>query len=250
MTVTTSSFDLPAQQTPMRTLVAEPNVAGGSFSGLLLFADVFALSEPTVRAAVRLAGYGFVVAVPEFYHRTEPPGTVIPFADREHAFKAAGSTSAADFDADTRTVLDWLAKHPRVRKGALGVTGFCIGGHLAVRAALQPDVAAAVAFYPTGLHENALGAGKNVDTLARVAAGGVKGRIHVVFGTQDAHVPLGAITNIHDAFAASGSRYTLAMYDGEHAFMRDEGERWNPSETDRAYREATDFFRETLGPIG
>jgi len=32
--------------------------------------------------------------------------------------------------------------------------------------------------------------------------------------------------------------------------MRDEGLRWNPSETDRAYADAVGFFREKLGPIG
>jgi dienelactone hydrolase len=40
------------------------------------------------------------------------------------------------------------------------------------------------------------------------------------------------------------------MYDGEHAFMRDEGPRWNPSETDRAYADAVGFFRTHLSPLG
>jgi carboxymethylenebutenolidase len=55
---------------------------------------------------------------------------------------------------------------------------------------------------------------------------------------------------VQAAFAKSGTDYALSMYDGEHAFMRDEGPRWNPSETDRAYTNAVDFLRETLGPIG
>jgi carboxymethylenebutenolidase len=250
MIVATASVDVPAQGTPMRLLVAEPAARGGRYPGLVLYADIFGLTEPTVRAAIRLASYGFVVAAPEFYHRTEAPGTVIPFANREHAFRASESTHTADFDADARTTLDYLAAHPRVRAGGLGVTGFCIGGHLTVRAALEPDVKAAVAFYPTGLHANALGGSSDVDTLARVEAGGIAGRISLVFGAHDPHIPLAAITTIQTAFAASGCDYTLSMYDGEHAFMRDEGPRWNPSETDRAYAAAVEFFRTTLGPLG
>ena len=250
MIVKTSYVDLPADATPMRVLVAEPAANGGRYPAILLYADIFALTAPTVRAAIRFAGYGFVVAAPEFYHRTELPGAVIPFEDREWAFRASSTTLSAHFDADARTTLDYLDAHPRVRSGALGVTGFCIGGHLTVRTALQPDVKAAVAFYPTGLHTNTLGGSTDADTLTHVERGGIAGRISVVFGAKDPHIPLEAITKIQAAFAASGTQYEIAMYDGEHAFMRDEGPRWNPSETDRAYAHAVDFFRETLGPLG
>jgi carboxymethylenebutenolidase len=250
MIVKTSYVDVPAQGTPMRILVAEPAAGGGHFPGILLYADIFALTEPTVRAVMRFAGYGFVVAAPEFYHRTEAPGTVIPFEDREHAFRASQATHTAHFDADARTTLDYLAAHPRVRPGALGVTGFCIGGHLTVRAALQPDVKAAVAFYPTGLHTNTLGGSTDADTLTHVENGAIAGRISLAFGSKDPHIPLDAITKIQAAFAKSGTDYAIAMYDGEHAFMRDEGLRWNPSESDRAYADAVGFFRETLASIG
>jgi carboxymethylenebutenolidase len=250
MIVKTSHVDVPAQHSPMRIFVAEPAATGGHYPGILLYADIFALTEPTVRAAIRFAGYGFIVAAPEFYHRIEAPGTVIPFEDREHAFRAAQATLSEHFDADARTALDFLAGYPRVRLGALGVTGFCIGGHLTVRTALQPDVKAAVAFYPTGLHTNTLGGSTNADTLMHVENGAIAGRISLAFGSKDPHIPLDAVTKVQASFAKSGTEYTLSMYDGEHAFMRDEGLRWNPSETDRAYADAVAFFRETLGSIG
>ncbi len=234
----------------MRLLVAEPATDGGRYPGLVFFSDIFALTPATVRAVVRFAGHGFVVVAPEFYHRTLAPGTAIPFEDRDGAFGAAGAMQTAMFDADSRTALDYLATHERVRAGALGVTGFCIGGHLAVRAALQPDVKAAVAFYPTGLHDGTLGGSTGVDTLERVERGEIPGRITLAFGAADPHIPLAAITAIQTAFARSGSAYYLAMYDGEHAFMRDEGPRYDPAETDRAYANAVDFFDAALTALG
>ncbi|GAC1539049.1 MAG: dienelactone hydrolase family protein [Candidatus Velthaea sp.] len=249
MIVKTSTVDVAAGERPMRVLLAEPAQNGGRFPGLLLFTDIFALTPSMERAVVRFASYGFVVAVPEFYHRTESAGTMIPFAERERAMAAAGATLKEHFDADTRTTLDYLQAHPRVRPGALGVTGFCIGGHLAVRAALQPEVAASVAFYPTGLPDQSLGGSGDADTLAQVATGGLKGKMMLGFGATDPHVPLSAITRIQEAFARSGAAYFISMYDGEHAFMRDEGPRYNASETDRAYADAVAFFRETLGGI-
>ena len=43
-----------------------------------------------------------------------------------------------------------MAQQPGIDR--LSATGFCIGGHLAFRAAFDPRVAATVCFYPTGLH--------------------------------------------------------------------------------------------------
>jgi len=244
MIVTTDFIDLPTADGPMRTFVARPK-AEGSFPGLLVFSDIFQLSGPTVRAVVRLASYGFIVCSPEIYHRIEPPGRVLDFdTDRELALSDAQKTLVHHFDADTRTVLDYLHAHPKVLKGLIGVSGFCIGGHLTVRAALQPDVRAGVAFYPTGLHEDSLGGSRGVDSLARV--GEIRGALLVVYGTEDPHIPVEGRARVVAALRAANVRARISEYDGEHAFMRDEGPRWNASETDRAYAEAVGFFREHL----
>ena len=244
MIVTTDFIDLPTAEGPMRTLVARPK-AEGTFPGLLVFSDIFQLTGPTVRAVVRLASYGFIVCSPEIYHRIEPPGRVLDFdTDRELALSDAQKTLVHHFDADTRTVLDYLHAHPKVLKGAVGASGFCIGGHLTVRAALQPDVRAGVAFYPTGLHEDSLVGSRGVDSLARV--GEIRGDLLVVYGTEDPHIPVEGRARVVAALRAANVRARISEYDGEHAFMRDEGPRWNASETDRAYAEAVGFFREHL----
>src|SRR5574341_1360114 len=150
MIVIEQHVDVPSGGGRMRTLVAAPATPGRS-PGVVLYSDIFQLTGPHVRAARRLAGHGFIVTSPEIYHRLEPPGTVIPFDDagRTRGLDDAQRTAVAEFDTDCRAALDWLARDPRVLPGALGVAGFCIGGHLAFRGALQPDVRATVAFYPT-----------------------------------------------------------------------------------------------------
>ena len=62
-------------------------------------------------------------------------------------------------------MLDLLAGAPT---SGLFVVGFCIGGHLAFRAAFDPRVAATVCFYPTGLQDGKLGA-DDPGSLARAA---------------------------------------------------------------------------------
>src|SRR5438105_8240801 len=140
MIITTEYVDIPVDESPMRMFVAQPK-AEGKYPGILFYSDIFQLTGPMLRATARLAGYGFVVAAPEIYHRLEPPGTVIAFDDdgRTKGLTDASKTTVAQFDRDARAVLDYLAQHPRVAAGQLGVAGFCIGGHLALRAAFNED---------------------------------------------------------------------------------------------------------------
>src|SRR6185295_10976600 len=113
MIINTQYVDLTVDESPMRLFVAAPKQEG-QYPGIISYSDIFQLTGPMLRAATRLAGYGFVVAAPEIYHRIEPPGTVISFDDegRTRGLADAAQTSVADFDADCRAVLDYLDQHP------------------------------------------------------------------------------------------------------------------------------------------
>ena len=245
MIVTTETVDIPAPGTPMRTFVAAPK-AEGTYPGILLYSDIFQLTGPTIRAAVRLAGYGFVVAAPEIYHRIEPPGAAIPFDDagRTRGMDDAAKTSIAEFDADARATFDWLANDRRVAAGKLGAAGFCIGGHLAFRAALQPDCRATACFYATGLHNGKLGRDTDAGSLARAAE--IRGELLMVFGTLDPHVPDEGRAEIESALVAAGVRYRIELYPAEHAFMRDEGPRYDPEAADLAFRSMLALYERTF----
>ena len=74
-----------------------------------------------------------------------------------------------DFDDDIDALLAYLAANPVVNAKAIGAAGFCLGGHVAFRAALSPHVHATTCFYPTGLHDDELaGDGPAALTLAHV----------------------------------------------------------------------------------
>ena len=226
----------------MRTFVAAPK-SEGPYPGLWCYSDIFQLTPPLLRMCVRLAGYGFVVAAPEIYRRIEPGGTVIAFDDagRTRGQQDAASTPVAHFDADARAGLDWLSRHPRVARGKLGVVGFCIGGHLAFRAAFQPDVRATVCFYGTGIHDGKLGKDTDAGSLAR--AGEIHGELLMIFGTKDPHVPDEGRTAIDRALRASGICFHTLLYEAEHAFTRDEGPRFDPEATDQSFAEMIGLFR-------
>jgi carboxymethylenebutenolidase len=243
MVLTTEAVEITVGGSPMRMLVAAPRQAG-PFPGILAYSDIFQLTGPMVRACIRLAGYGFVVAAPEIYHRVEPPGTVIPFDDegRTRGMDGAARTPVADFDADCRATLDYLAQDPRVASGQLGAMGFCIGGHLAFRASFQPEVKATTCFYGTGIHNGRLGKDADAGSLHR--ANEIRGSLLMVFGSRDPHIPDEGRAAIESVLRAAGVNYRLRLFDAEHAFMRDEGPRYDPEATDAAFAAMIVTFRD------
>ncbi|MBE7201481.1 MAG: dienelactone hydrolase family protein [Parafilimonas terrae] len=231
----------------MRMHLFRPAVPG-RFPALLFFSEIYQVTAPIRRLAAFVAGQGYLVGVPEVYHEYEAPGTVLSYdqagTDRGNSLKFAKPVAA--YDADGRAGLDYLAGHP-ASTGKLATLGVCLGGHLAYRAALNEAVAAAACFYPTDIHSATLGAGKADNSLAR--AGELRAETLFVFGRQDPHVPFEGRQKIRARLEEVGARYEWHEVNAAHAFLRDEGPRYDPA----LFREATGWmlalFARTLGGV-
>jgi carboxymethylenebutenolidase len=254
--IITTNVELTIDGFPCRTYVAAPKRAptGAQFPGILLYSEIFQLTGPICRTANRLAGHGFVVAAPEIYHRTCPPGLVIAYDDpgRMYGNHLAHSTPVSHFDATATAVFDHFEVRDDVKQDSagaqIGAIGFCIGGHLALRSALDARCRAAVCAYPTGVHNGILGADPDAGTLARLSE--MQGELLLVFGDADPHVPAPSRNAIRTALQASGVRHRYLELPGEHAFMRDEGARYDPEMADRVFVEAIALYRRTFADRG
>ncbi|HRE81816.1 MAG TPA: dienelactone hydrolase family protein [Opitutaceae bacterium] len=237
-------IDLPTSTGLMRTHVFRPANAG-RYPGVLMYSEIFQVTEPIRRTAAFLAGHGFLVAVPEIYHEFLTAGTVLAYdqagADQGNLLKT--TKELRHYDEDARTVLDYLRAHPSCT-GALGALGICIGGHLAFRAAMNRDVAASVCFYPTDIHKRGLGKGTQDDSLERVSA--IQGELMMIFGRQDPHVPQDGRAKIYAALSAAQLNFTWHEFNGAHAFLRDEGYRYDPELAHLCLGMAVTLFRRRL----
>ncbi len=244
MQITRRNIGLVVDDSLLRVYVAAPEPAG-SYPGILYYSDIYQLGRPITLLADRLAGYGYVVAAPEIFHRVEPIGTVIEPGDlgRLRGNDAARRTEIAEYDADTQAVLAWLQTEESVDSKKIGTLGFCIGGHLAFRAAMQSQVKATVCCYPTGIHSGKLGRGV-ADTIDRVAE--ITGELLMIFGTLDPHVPPDGRQRILQTLDRAGSQYKSLVYEANHTFMRDDGYRFDPVATDQAWTEIITFFQRIL----
>jgi len=238
-------LDLPTPRGPMRTYIFRP-AAAGKYPGILLYSEIFQVTAPIRRTAALLAGHGFVVGVPEIYHEFLPAGTVLAYdqagADKGNELKT--TKELASYDDDARAVLAGLKAHPACT-GKLGVMGICIGGHLAFRAAMNPEVRAAVCFYATDIHKRSLGKGMCDDSLARIAE--LKGEMLMIWGRQDPHVPREGRLVVYNALADAGIHFTWHEFNGQHAFLRDEGPRYDPELALKSYGLALELFKRKLG---
>ena len=212
---------------PMRTCLFRP-AEEGRYPGIVLFSEIFQITGPIRRTAAFLAGHGYLVAVPEVYHELEPSGTVLAYdqagADKGNADKYAKEVSS--YDADARALLDHLKSRPDCT-GKLGAAGICMGGHLAFRAAMNADILAAICFYATDIHSASLGKGKKDNSLERASE--IKGELLHIWGRQDPHVPLEGRNRIKARLDETGVNFQWVEVNGAHAFLRDEGYRYDPT---------------------
>jgi carboxymethylenebutenolidase len=224
----------------IRAILISP-VDGGRGQAVLLYTDIFQLTESTLRTARRLASSGFVVCVPEIYPHGDLAEVALEFDDpgKQAGLAGAAATTTAQFDADRVAVLDFLARQPGLER--MSAVGFCIGGHLAFRAAFDPRVTSTVCFYPTGLQDGKLGA-DDPGSLARAAD--IRGRMMIVFGSQDPHVPADARAQILSVLYGAGlTDLELHVFaGGEHAFMRDVGVRHDPMLSELAMQAGVSFL--------
>jgi len=223
----------------MRSFVYRP-VAPGRYPGIVLFSEIFQRTGPIGRMAALFASHGYVVLVPEIFHEFEAPGTVLPYdtagADRGNFCKVNKPVPA--YDADARAALDHLQSRDDCNQ-RLATLGVCIGGHLAFRCALDARVRAAACFYATDLHKASLGLGGD-DSLNRAAE--IQGELMMVWGRQDPHVPLEGRQRIHARLAETNRNFTWHEFNAAHAFLRDEGPRYDPALALLSYRLVLDLF--------
>ena len=165
MQITTTNVELTIDGFPCRTYVAAPKPAqsGTKYPGIVLYSEIFQLTGPICRTANRLAGHGFVVAAPEIYHRTCPPGLVIAYDDpgRMYGNYLAHTTPVAHFDATAAAVFDHFETRRDVKQDSSGLAaGACrveVGNHCSGHATerARPDPRAATQSSAAGVGDRA-----------------------------------------------------------------------------------------------
>ena len=149
--VNTRWVDLPSETGRMAMFVAEP-AGPGPYPGLAHFHVLPGINPNQQATAERIASEGYVVAIPDLYHRVSYRTSFSFPAGSEEARAVAATLTYFGKAMDSRIALNFLREHDLVDPQRLGVIGYCMGGTIAyLAAAFNKDVKAASVNYGPGL---------------------------------------------------------------------------------------------------
>ena len=246
MNIQSHIADLDTPTGVMRTYIHRP-VAEGSYPTILFYSEIFQQTGPIERAAKLMASHGYAVLVPEVFHELNPIGTVLGYDDagREKGNADKHTKDVQGYDSDNVALITFTQQQDWCN-GQIGAMGFCIGGHLAFRAALQAEVKGTACFYATDLHVQVIPNGPGQHSMERLDD--IKGELLMIWGKQDNHVPKEGLAKVYTTLNQTDITFTWHEFNAAHAFMRDEadGGRYDGQTAQLGYQLALNLFSRTL----
>lgn len=220
-------IDIPTADGAMPALRFLPEP--GSGPGIVLFQEIFGVTDYIQARAADLAALGYVVLVPEIYWRLED--SEIDYSREDALEQAMGLMSQLDWPT---TVGDGVAAVVAARDdehidGGVGVVGFCFGGGLAFNVAASSDVGVLVSYY-----------GSALPGLLDLADDVTAPSLHH-FGLADDFIPADVVERIRAAVTRDGVRFET--YDGAgHAFDNPHPMFHHEEASAAAWRHTVDFL--------
>jgi carboxymethylenebutenolidase len=216
---------------------------GERHPGVLMYPDGFGIRPALREMASELAGHGYYVLVPNFLYRHGPtPVIELPEFIGDEVRRTVFAQLMPLIEAhtaervlrDADAYLAFLAAQSEVSAGPVAVTGYCIGGLLAMRtAAAHPGQVAAVA----GFHAPVAADGP--DGLHRLTA-------EVYLGHAETDLTPEALNVLNQALDAAG--ITSEIYPNTiHGFTMSDTDAFNSSALQRHWDRLLPLLNRTLG---
>ncbi len=240
MKIQTEIADINTATGVMRTYIHRP-ADHRHYPTILFYSEIFQQTDPIASAARIIASHGYVVLVPEVFHELNPIGTVLGYDDagRDKGNADKGKKDVQSYDTDNVAMIAF-AKQQAWFDGNIGAMGFCIGGHLAFRAALQPEVKATACFYATDLNSKIIPNQPGQHSMERLHD--ITGELLMIWGRQDPYIPAADRAEILAKLNAANLTFTWHEFNAKHAFMRDGDERYDAQTAMLCYQLALNLF--------
>jgi carboxymethylenebutenolidase len=203
---------------------AEPD-AGSGAPGVVVIQEWWGLNDQIKGVADRLAESGYRALVPDLYRGD----VTLDAAEAEHMMSDLDFTDAAT--QDIRSAVRYLKESsPKV-----AVLGYCMGGALAVLAAVYVgEAGAVVCWYGVPPEEAA-------DTRK------IEVPFQGHFALEDSSFPPEQVDALEDRLREGGVEYEFYRYRARHAFGNENNEDYAPEVTKLAWRRTLGFLAERIG---
>ncbi len=202
--------------------------AGTTTSGaLIVIHEWWGINPETLAKAETFASEGFVTLALDIFDGEST-------ADPARAAELATNMKTENALDEIRAAASFLAQHPR-SNGKVGITGFCLGGGVAVAAAFHVEgIAAALPFYGNPRRDL-------VDFTKKTPP--IQGH----YAKVDSFADPSRAEEIAAGVNAAGGSFEVFVYDGGHAFMRGGGApTYHAASAELAWSRALPFLRAHL----
>jgi len=236
---------LPTDDGDARAFVFTPDNGAGPWPAAIIAMDAPAIRPAMFEMGERLAQAGYFVLLPDLFWRAgpyDPPDIKAARAGDPEAVaifqKLRGSTGAGRQMTDIKACLDYLAAEPRAKADKVGITGYCMGGGIALRAAgTFPDRIAAMASFHGG--NMAVDDEKSPHRLA----GNIKAKVLVAGADEDSSYDEAQDARLRDALKAAGVDAEVGIWQGcKHGWVPTDMAVYNPEGAERHWRELVALF--------
>ena len=221
----------------------------GPWPGAIIFMDAPAIRPALFEFGERLAANGYFTLLPDLFWRAGPYAPINVkevFADeakRREAFgKLMGSTNPEKQVSDAKASLDYLAGRPEVKKGKVGITGYCMGAGVVMRTAgTYPDRIAAAA----GFHGGRLAT--DAPDSPHLLAPKITAKVLVAGADEDAGFPPEQADKLRAALTSAGVDNEVTIYPGaRHGYTMPDLPVYDRDAAERHWTEMLALFDETL----
>lgn len=227
-----------------------PAPGGEPAPGVLFVIDAIGLRPRIEEMADRIASWGYTVLAPNVFYRegtaaeTSPTGDLRePGAREEFMGEAMGRVGRLTSDLLARDLPAYLAALrdlPAVAGEEVGVTGYCMGARIAIRASgLDPAVVAVGGWHGGGLVTDA----PDSPHLAIASA-----RASYAFGhaSNDGSMPPEAVTALGEAIDAAGLTVTNEVFPGPHGYSMSDTSMYDEESAERHFESLRALLDRTL----
>jgi carboxymethylenebutenolidase len=212
--------------------VAKPADMGqlGRAPGVLVIHENRGLLEHFKDVARRFAKEGFAALAIDLLSRE---GGTDTFPDQPAVSAALSAAGPERHVADVSDAIGYLLGQTEVLPGGVGATGYCFGGGICWRVAVDDqNVAAAAPHY---------GSAPPLEKVPQLRAA-----VLGIYGERDERINAG-IPALEDALQQTGKTYKIKIYPGAgHAFFNDTGSGHHPEAAADAWAETLAWFRAYL----
>ncbi|MGE0798126.1 MAG: dienelactone hydrolase family protein [Lautropia sp.] len=244
--VKTDWIEVPADCGSMGVHVATPDQAG-PFPAIVCFPSFLGVTEFRLELVRRMASEGYVVVLPDLFHRLGRRVGFTSPAQEDEAATAAGTLGFFDMVSDSRLAINVARAHPDVDGDRIGAVGYGMGGTVTFLAAsAHRDLRAAAIFYSRNLLANASSAHRPVSPF--LLAETIKCPVLFVSGAADPMPSVDDVQVLAAHFRRHGKSFEHRHCDAGHAFMEAD----MPAMHDEAasawgWEVQTEYFNRMLG---